>query len=109
MSLRRVVAALLVSVLGSGLVVAPAVAGSGAQARHSLRGPVTDENFYFVMADRFENGDVRNDLGGLPDDPLVSGFDPTRKGFYNGGDLKGLRSEERRVGKECRSRWSPYH
>ena len=23
--------------------------------------------------------------------------------------LKNLRSEERRVGKECRSRWSPYH
>ena len=23
--------------------------------------------------------------------------------------LKLLRSEERRVGKECRSRWSPYH
>ena len=22
---------------------------------------------------------------------------------------KALRSEERRVGKECRSRWSPYH
>ena len=34
----------------------------------------------------------------------------------NGGDgfalaciLKEHRSEERRVGKECRSRWSPYH
>ena len=28
-----------------------------------------------------------------------------------GGDceLRRLRSEERRVGKECRSRWSPYH
>ena len=26
------------------------------------------------------------------------------------GDIDGkLRSEERRVGKECRSRWSPYH
>ena len=25
------------------------------------------------------------------------------------GDEKYLRSEERRVGKECRSRWSPYH
>ena len=25
------------------------------------------------------------------------------------GDFKALRSEERRVGKECRSRWSPYH
>ena len=24
-------------------------------------------------------------------------------------DGVGLRSEERRVGKECRSRWSPYH
>ena len=23
--------------------------------------------------------------------------------------LSGVRSEERRVGKECRSRWSPYH
>ena len=23
--------------------------------------------------------------------------------------LKEIRSEERRVGKECRSRWSPYH
>jgi len=23
--------------------------------------------------------------------------------------MTGLRSEERRVGKECRSRWSPYH
>src|SRR2546430_11815212 len=25
------------------------------------------------------------------------------------GFLEGFRSEERRVGKECRSRWSPYH
>ena len=24
-------------------------------------------------------------------------------------DWSGIRSEERRVGKECRSRWSPYH
>ena len=23
--------------------------------------------------------------------------------------VKGLRSEERRIGKGCRSRWSPYH
>ena len=25
------------------------------------------------------------------------------------GSIPGIRSEERRVGKECRSRWSPYH
>ena len=28
-------------------------------------------------------------------------------GIFSGMDA--LRSEERRVGKECRSRWSPYH
>ncbi len=67
--------------------------GSRFVAAHSLRAPVTDENFYFVMADRFANGTTSNDTGGLGDDPLVSGFDPTNKGFYNGGDLKGLESE----------------
>ncbi|MFC4398200.1 alpha-amylase family glycosyl hydrolase [Arthrobacter sedimenti] len=64
-----------------------------ASAQHSLRGPVTDENFYFVMADRFSNGSTANDQGGLGPDPMVSGFDPTKKGFYNGGDLAGLRSK----------------
>jgi glycosidase len=92
MSVRRVLGALLVPLLSVGLVTAPASAEHGPDARHSLRGPVTDENLYFVMADRFENGDTGNDLGGLPNDPLVSGFDPTKKGFYNGGDLKGLRN-----------------
>ena len=29
--------------------------------------------------------------------------------FYNECKRQGVRSEERRVGKECRSRWSPYH
>src|SRR6266700_1972289 len=31
-----------------------------------------------------------------------------REACYVAGELLG-RSEERRVGKECRSRWSPYH
>jgi glycosidase len=61
-----------------------------AGAQHSLRAPVTDENFYFVMADRFENGSTANDLGGLPPDRMVSGFDPTARGFYHGGDLRGI-------------------
>ncbi|MCR2833077.1 alpha-amylase family glycosyl hydrolase [Parerythrobacter lacustris] len=49
-----------------------------------------DEVVYFVLPDRFENGDPSNDLGGLPADRLKSGFDPAHKGFYHGGDLKGL-------------------
>src|SRR2546430_15878740 len=31
------------------------------------------------------------------------------KAIVERGDLGEVRSEERRVGKECRSRWSPYH
>ena len=37
---------------------------------------------------------------------------PANYGFIPrtlGDDKDPLRSEERRVGKECRSRWSPYH
>jgi alpha-amylase len=89
--IRRAVAVLLSTVLAGGFAPSPARAHDGGlSGRHSLRAPVTDENFYFVMADRFDNGSTANDTGGLGDDPLVSGFDPTRKGFYNGGDLAGL-------------------
>nr|WP_294809979.1 alpha-amylase family glycosyl hydrolase [uncultured Sphingomonas sp.] len=49
-----------------------------------------DEVLYFLLPDRFENGDTTNDRGGLKGDRLVTGFDPTAKGFYHGGDLKGL-------------------
>jgi glycosidase len=96
MSVRRSAAMLLSIMLAVTLPAAPTTAGgkdsgpSTPAAPHSLRAPVTDETFYFVMADRFANGDASNDRGGLGDNPLVSGFDPTRTGFYNGGDLKGL-------------------
>lgn len=49
-----------------------------------------DEVVYFLLPDRFENGDTANDRGGLDGDRLQTGFDPTHKGFYHGGDLKGL-------------------
>lgn len=48
------------------------------------------EVIYFVLPDRFDNGDPSNDRGGLTGDRLVTGYDPTHKGFYHGGDLKGL-------------------
>ncbi|HEX8263702.1 MAG TPA: alpha-amylase family glycosyl hydrolase [Allosphingosinicella sp.] len=49
-----------------------------------------DEIVYFVLPDRFENGDPSNDRGGVAGDRLRTGFDPAAKGFYHGGDLKGL-------------------
>ena len=36
-------------------------------------------------------------------------FVGVRLGGIGIGYAGGARSEERRVGKECRSRWSPYH
>ena len=59
----------------------------------SPAGTTTSERFYFVMADRFANGDASNDTGGLTGTREVTGFDPSDKGFYHGGDLKGLTSK----------------
>ena len=36
-------------------------------------------------------------------------FFPDVGGYYGTHNRTVGRSEERRVGKECRSRWSPYH
>src|SRR3989475_12553982 len=49
--------------------------------------------------------DLAGDVGGAVIDLAVehdAAADP-------GADREADRSEERRVGKECRSRWSPYH
>ena len=35
-----------------------------------------DEVIYFVLPDRFANGDLKNDRGGLKGGPLNHGFDP---------------------------------
>ncbi|MGQ0835579.1 MAG: alpha-amylase family glycosyl hydrolase [Gammaproteobacteria bacterium] len=51
-----------------------------------------DEIIYFLLPDRFANADPSNDRGGLAGGRLVTGFDPTSKGFYHGGDLAGLTS-----------------
>src|SRR5690606_22440986 len=79
--------------------VAIEVVGLGADATPSsdaalVAAPVREagdgQNFYFVMTDRFANGDTTNDTGGIAGDRLATGFDPTDKGLYQGGDLAGL-------------------
>ncbi|MFN8098021.1 MAG: pullulanase-type alpha-1,6-glucosidase [Dermatophilaceae bacterium] len=71
-------------------LAAGVTAADKAIAGNSLRTPLTRERFYFVMTDRFANGDTTNDRGGLTGDRLATGFDPSDKGFYHGGDLAGL-------------------
>ena len=50
----------------------------------------TEEIVYFVLPDRFENGNPANDRGGMKGERLKHGFDPTSKAFFHGGDLQGL-------------------
>jgi glycosidase len=71
--------------------LALAAAGlTGAAAQTYLDRSPAEEIVYFVLPDRFENGDPGNDRGGFSGDRLRTGFDPAAKGFYHGGDLKGL-------------------
>lgn len=94
----RRVAAVAVAALAVALVqplaahadTPPAPPSDAKLAAEPARHDDTREQFYFVMPDRFANGDKSNDKGGLTGSRLSTGYDPTDKGFYQGGDLKGL-------------------
>ncbi|WP_299107866.1 alpha-amylase family glycosyl hydrolase [uncultured Bradyrhizobium sp.] len=75
-----IAAALLLALTGPAIVPIEQVRARAAE----------DEIIYFVLPDRFDNADPTNDTGGLTGDRLATGYDPTAKGFYHGGDLKGL-------------------
>jgi glycosidase len=55
-----------------------------------VRHPAVAQSIYFVMPDRFSNGDPGNDTGGIEGGPLDHGFLPADKGYFQGGDLIGL-------------------
>jgi glycosidase len=64
-----------------------------ALARPTVRGGAANSQIYFVMTDRFANGDASNDEAGLTGFSAVTGYDPTDIGYFHGGDLKGLTSK----------------
>jgi len=57
---------------------------------HYLSRSVQDEVFYFVLPDRFYNGDSSNDNGSKTLKISQGGFKPDFKGGYHGGDVPGL-------------------
>src|SRR5689334_24772812 len=78
------------------------------------------ESFFFQAEDGIRDGTVTGvQTCALPISPGTSAFacrlspapwtpSPSR-GWRSRWPARAARSEERRVGKECRSRWSPYH
>ncbi|MER3410433.1 MAG: hypothetical protein C4306_10145, partial [Thermoleophilia bacterium] len=54
------------------------------------RAPIATQRIYFVVTDRYANGDTANDRGGLRGSRGLTGFDPTDPAWFHGGDLRGL-------------------
>ena len=61
------------------------------------------DGFSVCVETDISNGLPAFDIVGLPDAAVKEAKERIRSA------IKNTRSEERRVGKECRSRWSPYH
>ena len=57
---------------------------------HYSKRDIKDEVFYFVLPDRFNNGDTSNDYGSTTKTISQGGFDPSNKMAFHGGDLPGL-------------------
>src|SRR2546426_1524819 len=89
--------------------------------RHTrLQGDWSSDVCSSDLGDRLAKRAVERVHGAVPlrraNEPLASGPDLDRRLGLDlsvlellGDHPEALRSEERRVGKECRSRWSPYH
>jgi glycosidase len=90
------VAATAVLALGlSGAGAAGGVAPPTGSALAALAQPGQDsalatDRIYFVMTDRYANGDPASDTGGRTGSRNFTGFDPTSPAWWHGGDLKGL-------------------
>jgi glycosidase len=66
---------------------------TAADLPHYLERDVQEEVFYFVMPDRFSNGNTDNDLGSKTQPISAGGLDKTHKGMFHGGDLQGLQDK----------------
>jgi glycosidase len=75
----------------------PSGAVLAALSRPPLHTSLESQRVYFVMPDRYFDGDTANDTGGSSGGRARSGFDPTDTGYFHGGDLKGLADHLQRI------------
>jgi len=79
---------------GAGAVADQAKPPTGAElerlAQPPTYSPFASERIYFVLPDRYADGDPSNDQGGRTGGRSFTGFDPADPGWYHGGDLTGL-------------------
>ena len=76
-----------------------------------------DKDFLMSVEDVFTisgrgtvaTGQIERGIVKVGEEIEITGLRDTQKTIVTGVEMFRKRSEERRVGKECRSRWSPYH
>lgn len=88
--MKKVVALFTLAILGFSVIGGSAAENIAALATNIARGAQSDESAYFVMTDRYANGDTTNDNGGAKAGAYDSGFEPADYGMFHGGDFKGL-------------------
>lgn len=79
--------------LSAGAGAAAAADGPGPSASLAaapVRSPIASDAFYFVMTDRYRDGDPGNNSGGIAGDYRKTGYLPVSDAYYHGGDLAGL-------------------
>jgi glycosidase len=97
---RRFVSALAALAAVWGIAAAAGSSGSGSPAALSAwptQSSLASQRIYFVMPDRYANGDPSNDTGGMSGPRAKTGYDPTDTAYYHGGDLKGLTANLQRI------------
>ncbi|MBI2813841.1 MAG: hypothetical protein HYX71_06120 [Opitutae bacterium] len=80
----------LVLALLAGLAAVAATCSAEPVAVPRFTHPGAGQTFYFVLTDRFANGNPANDTGGYPGGPDDHGFNPAKISHYHGGDFAGL-------------------
>lgn len=94
-SASRLVSATAVAAAASSVALAMPSAGAGSPpppttlATAPVRTPLSGQSVYFVMTDRYRDGDPSNNAGGGAG-WSTGGFDPADTGMWHGGDLAGL-------------------
>lgn len=88
---RALTITLVTTLISSLLFLAPSSTAMNLPAFKPIaRGALAQDSVYFVMTDRFDNGNPQNDDAFVPGGPLVNGLDKTDIGFWHGGDFVGL-------------------
>jgi len=97
--MKKAVSVITLAILGLSITGGSAAENIAALATNIARGAQSDESAYFVMIDRYANGDTSNDNGGLKAGAYEAGFDPSDHGMFHGGDFKGLTNSLDRIKK----------